>query len=600
MAEPIPTVDPALLAAQAKAGQAGVDAYNAAIASMQQQRQTAVQSAMQEAALRGAPAGAAQSVQGQITGPYDQRIASLTQSGAAYQADLSARDRRLADYNAATQAARSYIPQQVEQQVAPIRARGEYDVRQEQVRGEQNVAGINADLQLQMARMAAAAQAAEIAAAKAAAAKKGSGKASKGEPINQTQLRSALTQQATADIQGASQQVEQAQSENAFRAQLGQVAAGAKRTVAQNTPEAAALAGRSYWDTMAAAYTGKAVQESQRTAAAAAAAPPPPPIPQVTIRPGRGVSSQFMLPTPPPAVPTAPQQQAAANTGAQAAAQQIAALQQRIAQSARPLKAIREQADVGYGEAMNQIRQQYTSQYGWVTPTQLGGMDPLAQWAVQNAPGRFSSGTSVERMLMGAPYQTGTGAYSGQPVLGTDPYAADVMRQAQILAAGRMQDQGYDITDADIYGALGTQGMSAYDASRELAGQPTAADEITADERDRALAESMAAQEAKAGTAAETAQTTAETARAQQNEDAARQIILQQKGRVPDSSYGTPSQILQALQDPAYAQAIPALDNAIAEIEDEGDQPTEQAINEKLRVAGIPSNVRRLLLQFEL
>lgn len=594
MADPIPTVDPALLAAQAKAGQAGVDAYNAAIASMQQQRQTAVQQAMQEAAMRGAPAGSAESVQGQITGPYDQRIASLTQAGGAYQADLSARDRRMADYNAATQAARSYIPQQVEQQVAPIRARGEFDVRQEQMRGEQNVAGINADTQLQMARMAAAAQAAEIAAAKAAAAKKASG--SKGEAINQTQLRSALTQQATADIQGASQQVQQAQAENIIRAQVQQAVAGAKRTKAQNTPAAAALAGRSYWDTMAASYTGKAAQEAQRTAHVAATPPPEIAVPSQMLG-AMHAQGQYRTLQPGTATPPLPVEQA--DTGARAAAQQIAALQARIAQSARPLKAIREQADVGYGNAMNEIRRQNTSQYGWVTPTQLGGMDPLAQWAVQNAPGRFSSGTSAEQMLMGAPYQTGTGAYTGEPVLGTNPYAADVMRQAQILAAGRMQDQGYDITDADIYGALGTKGMSAYDASRELSGQPTAADEISADERDRALAEQMATQQGKVATAAEKAQTTAS---AQQSEADARQYILGQVGRVPSSSYGTPQQIAAIIQDPSYGQAQAALQQAIADIEGEGEAATAQAVDKKLRESDtpMPAAMRRLLIELEL
>src|SRR5262245_21370462 len=103
----IPTSDAALLAAQAKAGQAGVDAYEAARAEMERQRTASVQTAMQEAALRGAPAGA-------VTGtaaaaPYEQRIASLTQGQGAYQAELASRERRLADYNAAVLSRRGLL-----------------------------------------------------------------------------------------------------------------------------------------------------------------------------------------------------------------------------------------------------------------------------------------------------------------------------------------------------------------------------------------------------------------------------------------------------------------------------------------------------------
>src|SRR5262249_6433446 len=110
MADAIPAADPALLAAQAKAGQAGVDAYKAAQNELTNQRQNALQQAMQEAALRGAPAGAMQSIGSTITAPYDQGISSMTQRSADYQAEMGRRDRTLADYNAAVQSARSLIP----------------------------------------------------------------------------------------------------------------------------------------------------------------------------------------------------------------------------------------------------------------------------------------------------------------------------------------------------------------------------------------------------------------------------------------------------------------------------------------------------------
>jgi len=562
MAEPIPTVDPALLAAQAKAGQAGVDAYNAAVTSMQQQRQQAVQQAMQEAALRGAPTGSAESVRGQITGPYDQRIASLTQAGAAYQADLSARDRRMADYNAATQAARSYIPQQVEQAVAPIRARGEYDVRQTEMEGQQRVAGINADLELQMARMAAAAQAAELAAGRGGG---GGGGGGGGTKINQTELRSALTQEAAAAVGEAAAEVKRAQTANASGARLGKNIATLKRWAAQNIENPAVTKPRnqSYWDTMAAGYTRQAAQEYQQKAAAA----PTPGQRELNI--GQAANAR------------------------RAAEQQIAGLQNRISQQARPLKAQRQQADIGYGRDIQQLRRENTSQYGWLTEAQVAGMTPFSQWAVQQAPGRFSSGTSSEQMILGAPYQTGTGAYSGEPTLGTNPYAAEVMNMAQRLAAGRMQDEGFDITDADIYGALGTKGTTAYDASRELAGQPVAAEEIAADEADRALAASMSEDEL----AAQEAETEAGVA---QGEETARQILTQQKGFVPEARYGTPQEVLNVVGSSAYEQGVAQLEQIMADAEEEYEDLSVQDIKNRLREAGIPARVVELMAQFEL
>lgn len=170
MADAIPSADPALLAAQAKAGQAGVDAYKAAQNELQKQRQGAVESAMQEAAMRGAPAGAVGSIASTITTPYDQGIAAMTQGSAAFQADMASRDRRMGDYMQAVNAARSYLPQQVEMTVAPMRAQNEFQLRQLELQGRSNVDEINANTQLALARMQAEAAAA---ARKAAAAGSG-------------------------------------------------------------------------------------------------------------------------------------------------------------------------------------------------------------------------------------------------------------------------------------------------------------------------------------------------------------------------------------------------------------------------------------------
>jgi hypothetical protein len=240
MADAIPIADPALLAAQAKAGQAGVDAYHSAIASLQQQRQGAVQTAMQEAALRGSPAGAMQSQQSIMSAPYDSRIASLTENQGAYEASIAARDRRMADYNAAVQGARSYIPEQVRLAVAPINAQADYQVRQTQIRGEQTVAGINAETELMLAKMAAALQAAQIAAAKKAAAD--AAKAAKEKAPTAVQLRSEL-------VEGARAAVGQAHE---------QAVALTRQTGEQNR--------------LAASYTGQSAQYANRVKAEQAAA----------------------------------------------------------------------------------------------------------------------------------------------------------------------------------------------------------------------------------------------------------------------------------------------------------------------------------------
>jgi hypothetical protein len=159
----IPTTDPALLAAQAKAGQAGVDAYNAAINTLQSQRATAVNSAMTATAARGiAEPGAG----GDVGRMYDSRISQLQSGLGQFQANTAARGQRLADYNAAVGSARSLIPGQVSMITAPIKAQGEYDVWKIGAQGRQDVDKINAQQKLIEA---------QIAAAQAAAAKGGGG-----------------------------------------------------------------------------------------------------------------------------------------------------------------------------------------------------------------------------------------------------------------------------------------------------------------------------------------------------------------------------------------------------------------------------------------
>jgi hypothetical protein len=170
----LPASSPALLAAQSKAGQAGVDAYQAALTELQNQRQQAVSQAMQEAAMRGAPGQAVASIQSQITSPYDASLRNLTQSQANFQADQAARASRLADYSTAIGGTRNLIGAEAAQAVAPIQAKSAASVANIEAQSRAKVADLAGQaqlalLQLQAKQAAAAAKAAKAAQPKAVA-----------------------------------------------------------------------------------------------------------------------------------------------------------------------------------------------------------------------------------------------------------------------------------------------------------------------------------------------------------------------------------------------------------------------------------------------
>lgn len=201
---PTPATDPGLLAAQAKAGQAGVDAYNAAIAALQQQRQAATQAAMAAATGRGTPSAAFDALVPGMTAPTDTRIQSLTQGLARYQGDMAARDARLSDYNAAVNSARSLIPGQVAIATAPIKAQSDFAVSQINAEGRAKVDEIEANKRL-----------AEIKAALAAASRGGGGgggggKGSGGTKLTGEKLQSNLVAGAQARLGQQGERVVQA------------------------------------------------------------------------------------------------------------------------------------------------------------------------------------------------------------------------------------------------------------------------------------------------------------------------------------------------------------------------------------------------------
>lgn len=202
----IPSTDAALLAAQAKAGQAGVDAYNAAKDELTKQRQSAVDQAMREAALRGAPTGAVGSIASTITAPYDQRIASVTQAAGSAGEAAAAQQQRMAAYNSAANASRGLIPGQIELAVAPIRAKSEFNVSQIGAEGRREVDKINAQIRLMEAQAAAAA-------AKAGGGGGGGGRGGGGGGGGRTptaaELKSALAQGAQMNLSTQAGQLQQ-------------------------------------------------------------------------------------------------------------------------------------------------------------------------------------------------------------------------------------------------------------------------------------------------------------------------------------------------------------------------------------------------------
>tara|TARA_R110000737_G_scaffold352664_1_gene399642 strand:+ start:825 stop:2624 length:1800 start_codon:yes stop_codon:yes gene_type:complete len=151
----IPQSDGALLAAQAKAGQAGLDAYEAAKAEMSSNRNNAISGALSAAESRGAPNAAMQSTLAGAEQVYDQRQASLTGAEAAYKDAMASRSQRAQDYQGAIQGARGLIADQAVQAVAPIRAQSEFQINQLRQSGENRVSEIGANQALNMSRMTA-------------------------------------------------------------------------------------------------------------------------------------------------------------------------------------------------------------------------------------------------------------------------------------------------------------------------------------------------------------------------------------------------------------------------------------------------------------
>jgi len=563
MADAIPVADPGLLAAQSKAGQAGVDAYNAAISTLQQQKQNAVQTALQEAAMRGAPTGAAQSQAGIINAPYDTRIASLTQNLGGYQAAQEARSSRMADYNAAVMAAREYIPEQVRLATAPINAQADYAVRRSQIEGEQNVAGINAETELTLARMAAALQAAKTRDAKAAAAKKAAE-----QKLNQGELTALMSQRGAEALTGRADQIRQILSANEAATKKA-----AQDTAASNKASQDKATNQNYWDLMAASYTGKAVQEEQRKtpttlnairSAAVNADRVPLPM-QVSAgnvaqaqntadiigydrysgRPIYGATGQ----NPAGMVPGGPNPVAGAGLAAMSMWNSINQNASRLRgitagqQSVRDLASgvVQRQKETGanlLGSVMGSIRDSnakysaidsQTGRRAYMTPDQVEGLDPMTREMLMGATQiqGINGLQDFEDLVVGAPSERNRGI--------ANPYSSTVVRDAMLEVAKSLQDQGYAIDEAQIRNALPGKIPSLYNL---LAGQ---SDQLSSEDAYQA-AEAAAADAAKAAATDEKATTKADEAEASAG-------LRGKYGRTPPKELGPAADVLQTIVD---------------------------------------------------
>lgn len=473
MADPIPAADAALLAAQAKAGQAGVDAYKAAQTSLQQQRQGAVETAMREAALRGAPTGAMESQLSTMTAPYDQRIASLGQAGAAYGADMAARDRRMADYNAAVNAARSYIPQQTEQIVAPIRARGEYEVRQQQIAGDRSVAEIQANLRLTEAKMAAAAQAARIAEAKQAAKDAARDAKDKAEAAKLTQgeLQSLLPAGAQARIGNLGTQLSQliegnkaaaiAETQGAMRANF-EAQRAALTPEQQRAQQRENQAAETAWSTSRS--RGSTSTQTQRAVASALNGT----IGRSAVGgAGWGVFSGAGFGSQKPDYWDVLRGDASFAPAGESPAQMAAKLAAERAERNRLTAETNKRQISSIGNIFGKYR---SPGVGYVTGQQLSMFDPFDAQVVTNTPGFLGNQRAVERYILGAPDDNPS--FQGA----SDPYSVQIMRDALAKSGDELRAEGYEFDYPEFMNAIGNKGQSFYNMRAEELGQPTTED----------------------------------------------------------------------------------------------------------------------------
>lgn len=507
--------DPALLRAQAQNGRDGENAWRQATAALTQQRQSAVQQAMQEAALRGAPGAALGQIQNQVAQPYNRAIRNTTQMGAAFGTEMASRQDRMYDFNQAVLAARQLIPTQIQAALAPIRAQNRYNLQSIRQEGTNRIGELNAQTALELAKLRY--QLAQDQANK------------KAPTLNEGDLQAAvstgamqLLDPAAADITGA---VEQGQMRGyaqqildiAQRHQAAEEAAASAGTLKQQL--AAKLYGASYAAKAIAEQEGKfdpfagtkTADEANRQdygspedvmrLGVTVQNPGMEDMPRLpaTLTPG-GMSASF---TPGP-LPESPQ------TAADVLRAGIDAAVNRPPPPANPNQAIldRQLAAAGQlGEGLQQMRGQTA---GWLAsmpakPSPLSEFGNLTEQQVQNLPDlarrlvvggaqrgeTFNTPEDVRQLLFGKPDVT-YDKRTNQAIGDVSPYAADVKEMAMAMVADRLRQQGYDIPGAELSNAIMSTPESLYDLYAQRSGQPSSADLISQAETSGRTAEAEA------------------------------------------------------------------------------------------------------------
>ena len=157
----IPQNDKALLAAQAKAGQAGVDAYQAAKDEMASDQQQVLQHAQQAAQARGGPAQATQLATSQANDAYNKGQAQLSRGQANAAARSAGRQESMNLYNHMVLGSRSLIEDQAQAAALMINTQSEADLAGIRREGESTVNSINSQMELEAAQFEQAMREAE-------------------------------------------------------------------------------------------------------------------------------------------------------------------------------------------------------------------------------------------------------------------------------------------------------------------------------------------------------------------------------------------------------------------------------------------------------
>lgn len=575
MAEPIPQADAALLAAQAQAGQAGVAAYQAAKAELEGQRSNALQTALREASLRGTPLEAAQSLQSQVTGGYDRQLAQLSQGQASFTADMAARGQRATDYNAAVGSARSLIPVQVQQQVAPILARNQFELGQIDRQSAARVSEIEAQRRLYEARAAAEFEAYMVRKREAdekerqRAAKEAAEKAAEEAEmpdLNQSELRAALVEGGRANLgqvyndaaQTARRRADDSAEEKRFRnqsrnAQDVRQAEERRRQQLQQQQRVGAAAGIFGADPASVLQSPSQRQQQRRLQAS------PGSMPYIAA----GVRSQ-------PTRSTSDVSRAMAaevNRLRSQQAQQRDVLQARSSQAGRP-----------------------PFPTGFISPEELGGMGSYGQ--ILGGAGEQLTPTSLTRLIGGAPDQYGQ----------VSPIASDLFREAMLNAAANLSEQGYDLDDAQILEAIGSDdlydaGGTLFDVESRATGGRDIRDQferdqaqMKADEADqRRMAREDEADIAKQDRLAR--QTEGE--QADLTDEAVRQEFFKQWGIPLTNALGPRDQVVSITSSEAFDQAVQAFEQAA-----DGETPSSRSdVDAILDDAGVRDPTTRRLIR---